>query len=416
MTGMPHSVAVLGAGVVGLSTALTLQHAGFQVALFDKAEPGKGASFGNAGIFADYARLPMASFSNLIAMPGMLLDPESSLSIRRSHVAKMVPWGLHFTKATLPSNYKRAGDALTQLSERAQTADVRLWELAGAQDLIGANGCLALYGGDGGPGKGLAAQLNERQHRGVALEFLDRNAVHDLEPDLLPFYGGGVLYRLTRFAKSPYELCCRLFSKFISSGGQFRHAEVRHIEVSESHAAVVYGQAKDTFDAVVLAAGVASRDIAQQLGLDMPVVSERGYHLMVDVSQRQISRPVVWLDKSVFLTPMSQGIRVAGTAEFANPDDSPSATRSALMLRIARTMIGEETHQRSEWVGSRPSTPDSLPVIGFSKGNRRVICAFGHGHLGLSLSAVTGELVCQLLHGAVEDTLLQALSPHRFSQ
>ena len=186
--------------------------------------------------------------------------------------------------------------------------------------------------------------------------------------------------------------------------------------MSESHAAVVYGQAKDTFDAVVLAAGVASRDIAQQLGLDMPVVSERGYHLMVDVSQRQISRPVVWLDKSVFLTPMSQGIRVAGTAEFANPDDSPSATRSALMLRIARTMIGEETHQRSEWVGSRPSTPDSLPVIGFSKGNRRVICAFGHGHLGLSLSAVTGELVCQLLRGAVEDTLLQALSPHRFSQ
>lgn len=410
----PRKVAVLGAGIVGLSTALTLQHAGFDVTVFDKAEPGKGASFGNAGVFADYARLPMASFSNLVAVPGMLLDRESPLSIRKSHLGRMLPYGYRFAKATLPENYKRGGDTLMALSELAGTADQVLWDLAEVHDLIGFHGCLALYGSEGGLQPGLAAQIEERQARGVALEYLNTHEVHDLEPDLLPFYTGGILYTLTRFAKNPYQLSCRYLAKFVALGGQFVQAEVHQVETTGHHVDVVHGLKTQRFDVVVLAAGVASREMAMRMGCEIPMVSERGYHLMVDAGRRGIARPVVWLDKSVFLTPMTDGIRVAGTAEFANPDDAPSSDRSRLMMHVAGRMLGEGLSQRSEWVGSRPSVPDSLPVIGYSPGNQRVVFAFGHGHLGLSLSAATGELVRQLLvHGAL-NPVLEALSPRRF--
>lgn len=411
----PRKVAVLGAGIVGLSSALTLQHAGLEVTVFDKAEPGKGASFGNAGVFADYARLPMASFSNLLAMPGLLLDRESPLSVRRSHLDKMIPFGYRFAKAALRENYRKGGDALTSLSELAKSADEHLWGLAQAHDLIGSNGCLALYGSSGGLQKGLACQLEEREARGVALEYLDARSVNDLEPDLLPFYTGGVLYKLTRFAKSPYELCCRYFAKFAASGGRYCQTEIRDLKTAEDDVQVLHALGADRFDAVVLAAGVASRGLAKRLGCHIPVVSERGYHLMVDGTERRISRPVVWLDKSVFLTPMAGGIRVAGTAEFADPDDSPSAERIELMLRVAQVMFGDSLRQRSQWVGSRPSMPDSLPVVGYAPNSQRVVFAFGHGHLGLSLSAATGVLVRQLLRGEQLDPVLEALSPRRFS-
>lgn len=411
----PQTVAVLGAGIVGLSTALTLQHAGFEVTVFDQAEPGKGASFGNAGIFADYARLPMSSFSNLLAMPGMLLDRESPLSIRKSHLGRMIPYGYRFAKAALSENYTKGGDALTALSELAQTADQQLWNMAQVNDLIGTSGCLALYGSAGGLQPGLAAQLQERAARGVAMEYLDAKGIHDLEPDLLPFYTGGVRYKLTRFAKNPYQLSQRYFAKFLAMGGRFFQTEIRDVLTSQNRIEVVHAQGENRFDSVVLAAGTASRELAQRLGCNIPLVSERGYHLMVDTGQRSISRPVVWLDKSVFLTPMTDGIRVAGTAEFANPDDSPSAARSALMLRVARTMFGQELQARSEWVGSRPSMPDSLPVIGFSPRSKRVIFAFGHGHLGLSLGAATADLVRQMLAGDSPHSVLKAISPDRFA-
>lgn len=410
----PRKIAVLGAGIVGLSTALTLQHAGFEVTVFDKAEPGKGASFGNAGVFADYARLPMASFSNLVAMPRMLMDRESPLSIRKSHLGKMLPYGLRFAKATLPENYKRGGDALAALSELAGTADQFLWDLAEANDLIESHGCLALYGSAGGLQPGLAAQIEERHARGVALEYLDAHEVHDLEPDLLPFYTGGIRYTRTRFAKSPYQLSCRYLEKFVALGGRFVQAEVRQVVNGEHHVDVVHGEKSQRFDAVVLAAGVASREMAKRMGSEIPVVSERGYHLMLDAGGRSVARPVVWLDKSVFLTPMTEGIRVAGTAEFANPDDAPSSNRSRLMLRVAGMMLGGGLTQRSEWVGSRPSMPDSLPVVGYSPGSQRVVFAFGHGHLGLSLSAATGELVRQLLLREALHPVLESLSPRRF--
>lgn len=412
---LPRTVGVLGAGIVGLSTALTLQHAGFEVTLFDQSEPGKGASFGNAGVFADYARLPMSSFSNLLAMPSMLIDSESPLSIRKSYLKRMFPYGYRFAQAAFPKKYKQGGDTLTSMSELAQVADEQLWKVAQVHDLIGTSGCLALYASEGGLQKGLASQIRERQERGVTLEYLNVKDVHDLEPDLLPFYTGGIHYKLTRFTKSPYQLSHRYFSKFLTLGGKFCQKEVRDVNFAEHYATVVHANGADNFDAVVIATGVASSILAKRLGSKVPLVSERGYHLMIDAGERCISRPIVWLDKSIFLTPMVDGIRVAGTAEFANPSDTPSVTRSDLMLRLARTMFGESLQERSEWVGSRPSMPDSLPVIGYSPKSNRVIFAFGHGHLGLSLSAATASLITQMLEGKPHHHVLKALSPNRYT-
>lgn len=410
-----QTIGVIGAGIVGLSTALTLMQAGFKVKLFDKSEPGKGASFGNAGVFADYARLPMSSFSNLISMPSMLLDDSSPLSIKKSYLTKMLPYGYRFARATFPSNYKHNGDVLTELSQLSLVASEKLWKFAQTEDLIGTKGCLALYGSESGISKNLLKQMTERKARGVSLQYLNPREVNDLEPDLLPFYTGGIYYNLTKFAKNPFDISCRYFKKFIDTGGEFIQSDVYDIQATDDTVDVIHAKGIDSLDSAVVSSGIGSNDFVSRLGCRIPLVSERGYHLMVDVGQKQLSRPVVWLDKSVFLTPMTEGVRVAGTAEFAYPDDSPTTARSSLMLEIARTMFGENLKKCSEWVGSRPSMPDSLPVIGRSPKSNRVVFAFGHGHLGLSLSAATGELVRQMFQSETHHSILQALSPKRFA-
>lgn len=407
-------VAVIGAGVVGCACSLYLQRSGYQVTLFDQNEPGLGASFGNAGIFADYARLPFASFSNLLAVPGLLLAKDSPLSIRPSHFRKMIPYGYWFAKATLPSNYQQGGDTLTWLSGLAAEADPILWNFASAQDLIGGEGCIALYGNQSDKQNSIPSHIIERKARGVALKVLSKAELHDLEPGLNAFYRGGVLYEKTRFARDPHKLTQRYFSAFLQAGGSFQRSEARPKIRADGEVEICLTEKKLRFDRIVVAAGVQSTNLIGALGSAVPLVSERGYHLVLSGDKSQLKRPVVWLDKSVFLTPMAEGIRVAGTAEFADPGDRPDSSRVLQMLSVAHEMLANPGKKLRDWVGSRPSTPDSLPVIGQSRASNRIIFAFGHGHLGLSLSGATALLIKNILDDKEDKARLQKLSPMRF--
>lgn len=168
-------------------------------------------------------------------------------------------------------------------------------------------------------------------------------------------------------------------------------------------------------DQVVVAMGEASARLLRPLGVKIPLVSERGYHLMLDAGTRALRRPVGWLDKAVFMTPMNGGMRLAGMAEFARSDAPPDPKCTAAMLKHATVMLGEEPEVRSSWVGSRPSTPDSLPVIGALQQHPRVKVAFGHGHLGLTLAAITGQLVTASVLDRPAPIDLQPFSAQRFS-
>ncbi len=408
-------VGIIGAGIVGLSSALWLQRAGYRVTLIDRDQPGQGTSFGNAGLFADYARLPFASFSLMCKMPGMLMDSESPLSLRPHYLPALVPYGWHFARACLPANYKRGRTALTAIQQHTLAADEVLIDSAGARDLIRHEGCLGLFSTAEGYRDAREGQLSERREQGVEMELLDTAQVRELEPGLSDFHAGGVFYPNTRFTVSPVGLCQRYAERFSADGGELVSDEVRGIIYSDNGVELLSEGSKRSFDRLVIAAGVSSRALCAELGLKIPLVSERGYHLTLEDDGQPLNRPVGWLDNAVFLTPMNDGVRVAGTAEFADRDAPPSSQRTDIMLGHARRMLGREVGVKNSWVGSRPSTPDSLPVIGPIPGKPRVTLAFGHGHLGLTLGSITGKLVSEMVTGGESSIDLRPFAPERFS-
>ncbi|MEH6629112.1 MAG: FAD-dependent oxidoreductase [Motiliproteus sp.] len=408
-------IGILGAGVVGLATALCLQKAGYKVTLIDKEAPGMGVSFGNAGLFADYARLPFAKFAMMCKMPGMLLDKTSPLSMQGSYLPSLVPYGWEFFKACFPTKYAQGKAAMKSLQEHARQADQELMSLTSVLDLIKSEGCLGLFATEEGFATAQSGDLQERREQGVNLEFLNADQVGELEPDLAGFYAGGVFYPETRFTVSPVELSRRYALHFTNNGGSILQDEVQAVLPSDNEVKVRLSDSTATYDQVVVCTGIASKEILTQLGVKMPLVSERGYHLTLDIGAKSLARPVGWLDKSVFLTPMEDGVRLAGTAEFASADAPLDPKRADAMLEHAKVMLGNNPSIKSTWVGSRPSTPDTLPVIGPLEHHPRVKVGFGHGHLGLTFAAITGKLIAESVQGQASSVDLKPFSAARFS-
>ncbi|WP_432474613.1 NAD(P)/FAD-dependent oxidoreductase [Amphritea sp. HPY] len=408
-------IAIVGAGVVGLSTALNLQQAGYRVTLIDRDDPGMGTSFGNAGLFADYARLPFTKFAMMRKMPGMLLDRTSPLSMQGSYLPNLVPYGWGFFKSCFRANYEKGCRALTSLQRLAPAADHKLLQLAGSEDLVKANGCLALFDSEQSIAEAKTGDMAERIQQGVNLEFLSAGEVTELEPELAAFHAGGVFYPNTRFTVSPVAISQRYAGHFAANGGMIVQDEVQEIIASGKGVTLRLSDTSMHFDNLVLCAGVASKQLLKPLGCNFPLVSERGYHLTLDTDGKQLNRPVGWLDKAVFLTPMSDGVRLAGTAEFADADAPLNQQRANVMLQHAKVMLGLEPEIKSTWVGSRPSTPDSLPVIGSLNKYPQISVAFGHGHLGLTFGAVTGQLIKETISDEKTSVDLTPFAPERFS-
>ncbi|WP_290698443.1 FAD-dependent oxidoreductase [Amphritea sp.] len=408
-------IGILGAGIVGLSTALYLQKAGYKVTLIDKEAPGMGASFGNAGLFADYARLPFAKFAMMRKMPGMLLDKTSPLSMQGSYLPSLIPYGLKFVKACFPTKYVQGKAALKSLQEHTRLTNQELLDLTDAQGLIRSEGCLGLFATEDGFATAQSGDLQERREQGVNLKFLNARQVHDLEPDLADFHAGGVFYPDTRFTISPIELSRRYALYFTNNGGKILQDEVQTVLPNDNEVLVNLSDSTAKFDQVVICTGFASKEILATLGVKVPMVSERGYHLTLDTGAKSLSRPVGWLDKAVFLTPMEDGMRLAGTAEFAFADAPPNPQCADEMLKHAKVMLGNNLSIKSSWVGSRPSTPDSLPVIGALEQHPRVKVGFGHGHLGLTFAAITGKLITESIQGQASTVDLKPFAAARFN-
>ncbi|MEL0623998.1 FAD-dependent oxidoreductase [Marinomonas arenicola] len=407
-------IGILGAGIVGLSTALYLQKIGYKVTIIDKEEPGMGASFGNAGLFADYARLPFAKFSMLRKVPNMLMDKNGSLSIQTRYLPHIMQYGYEFTKACFKDKYAQGKAAMKFLQERSLDADQELIALTNAQHLIRGEGCLGLFSTTEGLLKAKQGDLKERQEQGVNMQFVSANDVRDMEPDLASFHSGGVFYPDTRFTVSPVLLSRQYAHHFTSNGGCILQDEVLVLSTREHDVSVHLSDSTLTFDEIVVCTGLASKKILARLDLKVPLVSERGYHLMLNAGCKTLQRPVGWLDKAIFMTPMEDSLRLAGMAEFAFEHTSIAQARLDTLLQHANVMLGPDAQATTTWVGSRPSTPDSLPFIGPLEQHPRIKVAFGHGHLGLTFAAITGKLIAQSIQNPQNNDDLTPFLVSRF--
>ena len=408
-------IAVVGAGVVGLATAVRLRRDGYRVSLFDPDEPGNRTSSGNAGLIMTAQISPLSAPGLWRKVPGMLADPEGPLVVRWQNLPRLTPWFVRFLNNSRWSRYERIAETLTPLVTRS---------LGSWQTLVGSYEGSRLFRQDGllyvfRHRKNFIAGQKEvefRRRHGIPGEVIQPEELRQMEPALAPELAGGVLYPESGHCTDPAALSASLASAFRQGGGEVRRAEVKQLgQGPHGLVRLTTSDSEMDFDEVVVAAGIWSPKLVKAFGVKPVLAAERGYHLMLTQPEISLRRPIGAGDDKFVITPMAKGIRLAGTAEFAGVDAPPDWRRSDVLLGMAKRLFpeinGEATATR--WMGSRPSTPDSLPLIGRTPKNPRVICAFGHSHLGLTLGAVTAELVSDIVRGRGPNGI-EALKPDRF--
>ncbi|WP_112940986.1 MULTISPECIES: NAD(P)/FAD-dependent oxidoreductase [unclassified Rhizobium] len=396
-----QTVAVVGAGIIGAAIALELQRRGLQVTLIDKGEPGRGTSYGNmASIALDFAA--GSGPNTWRKIPRWLLDPEGPVWLRPAYALKMAPWFLRFIAAGRPSRLRDIEDAGMSLSNPA-LADFRaMLDTIAAPQLMTDEGCLAIYETDA-EFAGDRGHIDFMRRYGFDFDVLEGAAIRDLEPSLSPSIAKAVLLPDNKTIRDPYRLVVKLADAARERGATFLSGAVRTVEKNADGTSVVILESGERIaaDFVVLAAGVHTRFLAEKLGEPIPLETERGYHTQIMQPGVSMRYSVIWPHRAFMITPTAGGIRVGGNVELAGLDAAPDFRRARVLVRHAqRAVPGLEVKDATEWMGHRPSLPDTIPIISPSSKMQGVYYATGHGHLGLTYSAATAQLIADMVTGA----------------
>jgi D-amino-acid dehydrogenase len=394
-------VAVVGAGIVGVSCALHLRRAGHDVTLLDPRPPGTATSFGNAGGIVTGAVVPNSTPALRRNLHSILLDRDNPVRVRWAYLPKLTPWLLQFLRNGSDARVRQIAQALQPLVSRAYEAHRELIALSGADGIVRPVGWLKVYGSEAT----FAATKYERSimaAHGVRFDVLGRDEIRQLEPALAPRFEKALFQPDSAFVSSPRKLTEAYAAHFARVGGGVVQERVRGVAPEPDGVTLDCEFGYRRFDAVVIAAGAWSKELARQVGDHVLLDTERGYHLNLERGQAgDLRRAVVFPDHGGFvLAPMQDGIRLTSGVELAGLDAPPDFARiRRLIPRALEVLPGLSAQVTRQWMGYRPSTPDSLPVIGRSPRSPNVYYAFGHQHLGLTLGPITGRLIAALVSG-----------------
>lgn len=408
-----HSdIAILGAGVVGLAIAEALTAAGREVTIIDPAEPGMGASYGNAGTIADYAVMPVGSPDVLKSLPSLLFDQNSPLAIRRAALPALMPWLARFALQSLPGPTRRNAASIARLLAGAAGHWQDLAARIGGTDILQNRGCLYLYETEKAY-RAAHADMAFRRSLGISVDLIGPEELRQMEPNLPPVQGGAAFFPKAIFLNDPGRMV-RTLATHIGTSAQIIKARADRIERQMDGIMVTGPGLHLKARRVILAAGAHSRALALQAGDKVPLDTERGYHVEWDMAKPRLTRPTCPTTRGFYLCPMQGRLRVAGTVELGGLTAPPSPHRIAKLVEGARAIFPDLGTPDREWMGFRPSVPDSVPVIGPSRGGADVIHAYGHGHIGLTLAPITARLVTALVTGRPPELDLTPYLPTRF--
>lgn len=399
--GAGKGAVVIGAGVVGVATALYLQRDGWQVTVIDPHPPGEaGASFGNAGLIATHSVLPLALGSILRKIPGMLADETAPLAIRWQYFPLIAPWLLRLLWATRPGEVERITAALASELRHAEAAYAPLLAEAEAEGFIRRKGCLTVYPDEASLAEHARA-FDLVARNGVTSELLGHNEIRNLVPGLGPRYRFGQFYPDVSHVADPFALVGALARDVERRGGRLARSRATGFRTKDRHVTGVRVEdGVEEADLVVVAAGAWSKPLARQLGSRVPLDTERGYHVTLAEPGIDVEVPMMVGDTRFAITPMQAGLRLAGTVEFGGMRAPPNPKRHDALIANARHVLPDlRVEAQTRWMGFRPSMPDSKPVIGPSPHYGNVFFGFGHGHLGLTSAAITGQTIAALAAG-----------------
>ncbi|MEQ8346759.1 MAG: FAD-dependent oxidoreductase [Sneathiellaceae bacterium] len=411
----PRHVTVVGAGIVGICSAAYLQRQGFAVTVLDRVAPGMATSFGNAGSLSPSAVLPVAMPGMTKRVPGWLMDPLGPLTVRWRYLPFVAPWLIRFLRHAKPEEVRRVATAMSSLLTPVFDCYDPLLKAAGAQHLVRRNGCLYVYETEA-EFAAAGRLLDLRRDLGATLDVVGPDEMHQLEPALNRKFVKGIFAPDNGSTVDPAALVTAIAGQVVADGGEILQAEVRDLEIGpDGPVALLTDSGRRPVDGLVIAAGAWSRRLARRLGHDVPLETQRGYHVTLAEPGVTVNRTVMWNRRSVFANPMIPGLRVAGTVELAGLDAAPNYARAEKLAAIGAEMFpGVNTASPSHWMGHRPCLPDSLPVIDRARRFPNVVFAFGHQHVGMCAGAPTGRLVAQLMAGAVPDIDLAPFRVDRF--
>ena len=415
MSGHKGHVTVIGAGIVGVSSAAFLQREGFDVTIVDKLDPGFGTSFGNAGSVSPSAILPVAMPGMMKKLPGWLLDPLGPLTIRWSYLPFITPWLLRFLKHATREEVERVATAMRTLMEPVFDDYAEILGPEAFKRLIRQNGCLYVYENR----EELQAakwSLDLRRRLGASMDEIGGSEIRQLEPALNKRFDLGIFAPENGSTVDPHMLVRAIADQVERDGGKIVKAEVTNVEIGpDGPVALNTTEGTLPVDKLVLAAGAWSSPLARKLGASVPLETQRGYHVTFADPQIDVRRTVMWNKRSVFVNPMDCGLRIAGTVELAGLDAAPNYARADKLTDIATEMFPElNTKEQSKWMGHRPCLPDSLPVIDRSPRFRNTVFAFGHQHVGICSGGPTGRHVAALMSGTTPRIDLSPFSATRF--
>ena len=401
-------IGIVGAGIQGISNALFLQKKGFEVTIFDKDEPGNtAASYGNAGHFSPYASVPVNRPDILTDVPAMLLSSSGPLALKRNYIPKMIPWLLQFVRNCTTKKMMHTARNMHQILDLALPAYDELFDEIDLEGLVEKKGILYIWNNQSLKSREL--EIRVRAELGVDQQVITPKEIHDLEPNIKPFYHGGVYYQYGRHARNPKRILLKLFDLFLKKGGKFLKLNVEDIKFEDEKPIIKSESQSFIFDKIVIACGAFSKRLTDNLDEKIPLDTERGYHVHFKDCDHLLSRPVIFQNRGFGITPMEQGLRVVGTVEFGGLDNPLSKSRVKNLIDNAKYMMGDLPEHEDEWLGFRPTLPDYLPVIGPSKKHKNVFYCFGHHHLGWTLGPISGKIISGMI--AEENTNLD-LKPY----
>lgn len=410
-----ENVAVIGAGIVGVATSIWLQRAGHSVTLIDREGVASATSHGNAGILAAAAVVPVTEPGLLKKAPRMLFSPNEPLFLRWPYLPRLLPFLTSFLANANLKDMERISRGLADMMHDTVDQHIALASGTPAERYLKPGDYLFVYDNEKQFHKDALA-WNVRKNVGLEFEELDASGVAAHQPDIAGKFGYGV--RLPNHGRitDPGEYTKALARHFVEEGGTLLISEVSDIMMENGSAkAIVTKDGNLDVDHVVITAGAWSARLARRFGARIPLEAERGYHVEFVNANVDLSCPVMITPKKFAMTSMEGRLRCAGIVEFGGLEAGPSKAPIELIKRnVAEVFPDLQYDDTVEWMGPRPSTPDSLPLLGAFARAPNVWAGFGHQHLGLTGSAKTGRWLAQMISGEKPNTDMTPYDPDRF--
>jgi len=409
-------ITVIGAGIVGVCCAAELTEAGFRVVLVDQAAPGiYGASKANAGHIAGASILPLASPDTFKNIPGLLLDRQSPLYIPLRYRLKIIPWLWRFALSCREQTFMHGVRALADLNSMLWACTDDLYARAGILGSLRKTGALFLYESEASYQRALRGWTLSKKF-GIETTPVRVEQISQMEAHLTAHFVGAIEAKSWGMVSDTLKVV-RDIAKYASDiGARLIQARVREIKPTDDGVEIVFdsGERRQT-DSLVIAAGAWSKHLTDQLGEYIPLDVERGYNITIENSKAGIEKALIFVDKGVVATQLSGALRIGGLDELGGLELPANPVLQQRILEIARAVFSSlDTSDAIQWMGHRPSMPDSLPVIGRAHNFSHILYAFGHGHYGLTHAPATGNLIASLASGTSPEIDITPFSSARF--